>query len=214
MNNTPHHPKPPVVALAQNIGGNRVATTQSSNEGLNERRTNGARPRHGSIVLFDAAPYPEISGHGDPATIAMLKDDYAGRTSELTAITQYIFQNNSSDDETFANAMLQIAIVEMTHLDMLGDAIHKLGGTTEFKSGGEFWTAANVDYSRDRADMLRANIVAEQGAIESYERHASATHNSSVRALLLRIADDERLHLKFFQDQLAAELRRQGAVVG
>ena len=187
MNNPINITKPPVMPLAQNV----VSTSN--------------RPtRPGTVILLDPSPYPEVKGNHDPATVAMLKNDYAGLVSELTAITQYIFQNNSSDDETFANAMLQIAISEMQHLDLLGDAIHTLGGTTEFTDGNHrFWTAANVNYANDRAGMLRANIQAEQAAIANYERHAAATSNESVRRLLLRIADDERLHLKFFEEQLA-----------
>ena len=138
----------------------------------------------------------------------MLKSDYAGAGGELTAITQYIFQNNSVDDETFSNALLQIAIVEMTHLDMLGDAIHALGGSTEFSDGHRFWSAEYVDYSLPRIEMLRANIRAERGAIRAYNDHAARTSNSSVRDLLLRIASDEKLHLQFFQDQLAQELAK------
>jgi bacterioferritin len=186
MNNTPHRPEPPVVAMVQNL--------DNRGEGANRL-----------VVKFDAAPYPEVKGAHNPRTIAMLKEDYAGAESELSAITQYIFQNTTTDDEAFANAMLQIAIVEMTHLDMLGDAIHALGGTTEFKSDGKFWTAENVNYSSTKEGMLRANIEGEQIAIENYRRHAAQTDNHSVRDLLLRIVRDEELHLAFFERLLAEE---------
>jgi len=194
MNSTTFHPTPPVVPPVQNI----------------DNKGNPPQLNNRYILPFDPRPYPEVTATApDPETVAMLKQDYAGMGSELTAITQYIFQNNSSDDETFANAMLQVAIVEMTHLDMLGDAIHTLGGTTEFNADNKWWTAENVNYSLPRADMLRANIQAEQGAIDSYEKHARATKNESVRALLLRIADDERLHKAFFEGLLQEELVRQ-----
>jgi len=196
MNNTNFHPTPPVIPLVQNI----------------DNKGNPPTANNRYILTFDPRPYPEVTANTpDLETVAMIKQDYAGMVSELTAITQYIFQNNSSDDETFANAMLQVAIVEMTHLDILGDAIHTLGGTTEFKAD-TWWTAQNVDYSMPRADMLRANIKAEQGAIDSYEKHAAATKNESVRALLLRIADDERLHKSFFEGLLEEELQRQSTM--
>ena len=185
MNNTPNHLTPPVVPPVQGI----------------ENRGN---PTRGRVVAFDPAPYPEVPvGNSDPATVAMLKQDYAGSDGELTAITQYIFQNTVTKDPSFANALLQIAIVEMTHLDMLGDAIEALGGNPRFDDGKYFWNASFVDYAMDKEAMLASNIKSEKSAIETYEKHAEQTQNPHVRALLLRIADDERLHLKFFEQELA-----------
>jgi len=166
------------------------------------------------IVYRDAAPYPEVSGPADSDTVAMLKRDYAGSGGELSGITQYVYQsiaaggkdavaNEAGANEAFANALLQIAIVEMMHLDMLGDAIVTLGGDPRFSDDQQrYWTAADIDYSRSLEDMVRANVEAEETAIANYQRHASHTDNKSVRELLLRIAEDEKLHLRFFRKML------------
>jgi len=155
-------------------------------------------------VPIDSAPYPEVTGEHDPETVAMLKEDYAGADSELTAITQYVFQSGrTADNDAFANACLQIGIIEMMHLDMLADAIETLGGTPTFDDGRTFWTAENVNYASDLRGMIMANIAAEQGAIINYEKHIAMTSNESVKALLHRIIQDEKLHLQFFQDMLA-----------
>ena len=191
MNLTSLIPEPPVVPPATEV----AKFTDEKGRGM---------PRgKGNYVLIDPAPYPEVTGSNDPETVKMLKEDYAGAKGELSAITQYIFQNTTTKDKTFANALLQIAIVEMTHLDMLGDAIETLGGSPSFESGNVFWNASNVDYSQTRSGMLRADIKAESEAISEYKKHAAATRNPSVRDFLLRIAEDEKLHLKFFQDELA-----------
>jgi len=163
----------------------------------------GAAAHGGPTVYLDSSPYPEVTGANDPDTVAMLKEDYAGAASELTAIAQYVFQNIQTDSDAFANAMLQVAIVEMSHLDMLGDAIETLGGNPMFTDGRHFWQAGNVNYATELRGMLLANIDAENGAIASYEDHAGRTGNSSVRDLLLRIVKDERLHLRFFTEMLA-----------
>ena len=160
--------------------------------------------RLGLPVCLHSEPYPTVEGSHDPETVAMLKQDYAGAAGELTAITQYVFQSaRIANDETLANAMLQIAIVEMTHLDMLGDAIVTLGGSPSFDDGHYYWNASKVNYADSRRGMIEANIKSETTAIENYEKHAAATTNETVRAFLLRIAQDERLHLKFFTDMLA-----------
>jgi len=156
------------------------------------------------VVYRDAAPYPQVGGPADADTVDMLKRDYAGSAGELSGITQYVYQSVAAGgEEAFANALLQIAIVEMMHLDMLGDAIAALGGDPRFCDDRQrYWSAADIDYSRDFENMLRANIQAEETAIANYRQHAFDTHNRSVRDLLLRIAEDEKLHLRFFRRTL------------
>jgi len=157
-------------------------------------------------VAIGTAPYPEVTGVPDPATVALLKEDYAGAGGEITAILQYVYQQGRLDDDpALANAILQIAIVEMMHLDMLGDAIVALGGKPSFDDGHFYWDASKVDYAQDLKGMLQANIAAEKNAIETYEKHSALTENESVKALLARIAQDEQLHLQFFTEQLEAQ---------
>ena len=173
-----------------------LAMSQSSADNPN----NG----QGLTVYLDSEPYPTVGKGSDPNTVRMLKEDYAGAVSEMTAIAQYIYQNTlSTDNESFANAILQIGIVEMSHLNMLGEAIQALGGNPTFGNGTVYWQGKLVNYARTLPEMLRANIEAETQAIETYERHAARTTNASVRALLERIVKDEQLHLRFFRETLA-----------
>lgn len=156
-------------------------------------------------VYIDSSPYPEVEGAPNPATVALLKEDYAGVHGELTAITQYVFQNGrSTKNETFANSILQIAIIEMIHLDMLGDAIATLGGNPSFDNGQYYWNASNINYAADFREMLKADIAAERTAIANYTKHIALTNNPSVKALLMRIIKDEQLHLQFFTETLAS----------
>ena len=155
-------------------------------------------------VYVDPAPYPTVDKGSDPNTVKMLKEDFAGAVSEMTAVSQYVYQNIlSTDNKAFANAILQIGIVEMSHLDMLGDAILALGGNPTFGNGTVFWQGKLVNYARTLPEMLRADIESESQAIANYERHAAGTNNSSVRALLKRIIQDEQLHVRFFRETLA-----------
>lgn len=156
-------------------------------------------------VYVDTSPYPEVEGGPDVHTAMLLKEDYAGADSELTAITQYVFQNaRMTEDEAFANAVLQIAIVEMLHLDMLADAIVTLGGSPRFDDGRQYWGANHVNYAMNMKDILEANITDEKTAITNYEKHSAMTDNVSVKALLARIIEDEKLHQRFFEETLAA----------
>jgi len=163
------------------------------------------RPSPGMTVYLDAAPYPQVKGTHDPATVALLKEDYAGAHGELTGILLYIFQQARIEgNQALSNALLQIAIVEMMHLDLLVDAITDLGGSPSFDDGKFYWDASKVNYATSLKDMLAADILAEETAIANYERHATMTNNESVKALLERIIKDERLHLRFFREMAAA----------
>ena len=174
-----------------------LAMSQSSADNPN----NG----QGLTVFLDSGPYPTVDKGSDPNTVRMLKEDFAGAVSEMTAVSQYIYQNIlSSDNESFANAILQIGIVEMSHMDMLGDAILALGGNPTFGNGTVFWQGKLVNYARTLPEMLRADIESETQAIANYERHAANTTNAAVRALLRRIIKDEQLHLRFFRNTLAS----------
>jgi len=160
-------------------------------------------PFSNTVLFTDPSPYPEVTGPKDAGTVAMLKQDYAGAAGELTAITQYIFQNvSTADNATFTNALLKIAVSEMSHLHMLGDTIKVLGGNPSFTDGQRYWSAANLNFGETLKEKLLADIKAESTAIANYEKHASLTKNKSVKALLLRIAKDEKLHLRFFEEML------------
>ena len=171
---------------------------------MSQSSANNPSSGQGLTVYLDSEPYPTVGKGSDPNTVRMLKEDYAGAVSEMTAVSQYVYQNIlSTDNESFANAILQIGIVEMSHLDMLGDAILALGGNPTFGNGSIFWQGKLVNYARTLPEMLRADIEAETQAIANYTRHAANTTNASVRALLLRIIKDEQLHLRFFRETLA-----------
>ena len=157
-----------------------------------------------STIFMDSEPYPEVAGGNDPATVALLKEDYAGAVSELTAILLYVFQNITAiNDKAYSNAVLQISKVEMKHLDLLGDAIQTLGGSPDFHDGRQFWQAGYVNYATSVEEMLRTDIISETQAIGNYRKHAAQTRNASVRNLLLRIIEDETLHLRYFTEKLA-----------
>ena len=155
------------------------------------------------VVYMDSSPYPEVTGEKDAATVAMLKEDYAGMKGELTAITLYVYQNSRIvKNESLSNSMLQIAISEMIHLDLLGDAIVALGGNPSFDNGKYYWNASYVNYTTNLKEMMKTNIASEKEAIASYEKHIALTNNESVKALLKRIIKDETLHLRFFTETL------------
>ena len=76
-------------------------------------------------------PYPPIQAWcRNPGYAAILTNDYCGAVSELSAITQYINNENRLCMENcrLARTLLEIAMAEMMHLQKLWELITLLGG--------------------------------------------------------------------------------------
>ena len=148
--------------------------------------------------------YPKVTVQKPNLDYArLLLSDYAGHVSEFGAIAQYIFHmivlEKSYPD--VSEALRGIAIVEMEHLDLLGDLINDLGMPPEFRScqNGKnyYWNASpqNVDYSLTIKNTLLADISAEVKAIAQYEKNIKQIDDEEIGCLLRRIILDEQLHI-------------------
>ena len=149
-------------------------------------------------------PYPEVRGTCSPCDMKMVMDLYSGRAGELTAITQYLYQHYLTDslDETLTKTLLGIAITEMKHHSLLGEAIVKVGGNPIMGGSTCFWSGSNLNYSQNPICFLQNNIAAEQQAICNYRRAAACINNASMSELFLRIVQDEELHIEIFNELL------------
>lgn len=148
-------------------------------------------------------PYPPIQVRGKNQVYAnLLSVDYCGSVSELSAITQYINNENRLSYEkcSMAKTLLGIAIAEMMHLQKLGELIVLLGGNIDFTAKlnnghQKVWTPEYLDIPESARKMLLADIEAERGAINQYEMHISMIKDDCVNAVLSRIIMDEEYHI-------------------
>ena len=162
---------------------------------------NGIRP-----AMVDL-PYPPIQvSEANRAYADLLSVDYCGAVSELSAITQYINNENRLclSDCTLARTLLAIAMAEMMHLQKLGELIQLLGGEVSFavtQPGGkrEVWTPEYLTLSRDTRRILCADVEAEQDAIAQYRAHIRKINDECVNAVLRRIIRDEEYHIMLLQ---------------
>ncbi|MEG1499701.1 MAG: hypothetical protein RR400_01335, partial [Clostridia bacterium] len=91
----------------------------------------------GNYILKTEVPYPEIVGAiYSPETIRLLKNLYASRGGEFTAIATYFYQHIvlAPFNEEISKLFEQISMVEMMHLELLGEAIVSFGGDPTFSS--------------------------------------------------------------------------------
>ncbi len=148
-------------------------------------------------------PYPPICAkEKNPVYASLLSIDYCGSVSELSAITQYINNENRMSCEhcPLAKTILGIAMAEMMHLQKLGELIHLLGGKVDFAAKQpngrmRLWTPEYLTLPEQIGKMIAADIEAEQAAINQYLMHIKMIRDPQVNAVLARIIKDEEYHI-------------------
>ncbi len=152
-------------------------------------------------------PYPPVQvreknqGYAD-----LLGVDYCGAVSELSAITQYINNENriSGENCSVAKTILGIAMAEMMHLQKLGELIVLLGGNVDFTAKSRngrraMWTPEYLVLQERMEKMLLTGIESEKEAIRQYEMHMKVIKDDCVNAVLERIVKDEEYHIMLLQ---------------
>lgn len=157
-------------------------------------------------IMMDL-PYPPIQVSGKNQAYAnLLSMDYCGSVSEMSAITQYINNENRLACEKcpLAKTILGIAMAEMIHLQKLGELIFLLGGNIGFavkqKDGRmKMWTPEYLTIPENAKRMLFADIESEKAAINQYRMHIKMINDNHVKAVLARIIKDEEYHIMLLQ---------------
>ncbi len=152
-------------------------------------------------------PYPKPRVETENIEYAkILSQDYAGMISEDTAIHLYTYQAFVLSDQnpTISAVLHHIAIVEMKHLELLGETIKLLGIAPKYVTYSQdnikhFWSSSSVNYTTSLPNMLKQDIKAETIAIENYISHKESINDKYIRELLDRIILDEQRHLEIFQ---------------
>lgn len=158
------------------------------------------------IDEVDKIPYPKVANLVENKKYAnMLYDDFSGQLGEFSAISQYIYEHiNSQQDENVSRILRSIAIMEMKHLDIIGDIIKRLGKDPIFvDSKGIAWSSNNIKYNfKDVEEMIKFNIYTEEVAIQGYRKAYLYTNNRSLKKVFERIILDEKTHIRIFRDML------------
>lgn len=154
-------------------------------------------------------PYPEIRVENKNQYYAeILMDDYAGFISEFSAVSQYMYHSLKSvkSIEYLSNMWRNISIVEMHHLDILGQLITLLGGKPiyrgSFSTSCQYWNGNFVYYGDNICNQLNADLKSEYQAIYNYENHIYMIDDKYIRENLKRIILDEQIHIKYFESAI------------
>lgn len=148
-------------------------------------------------------PYPSLDNiEKNPSWANLIQVSYAGLTSEFSAIAQYTnhYLKINDDYADIHKTLRKITFVEMTHLEILGKLIVKLGGDPGYyiiKNNKHLnWVPSLIHYGSNIKDMLLSDIDAKKASIAQYMSIEKEINNDSIFAILDRIILDEELHLQ------------------
>lgn len=131
-----------------------------------------------------------------------LYEAYAGKDSELTAITTYLYQAVLLDNPEFDALLRPIAYDEMQHLEKLALALRHLGVDPKYGafSNGYWveWRSRFVNYTIDLCDLLDANIADEAKGHRDYLELAEKIPIPEIQCILTEMAADEERHYHLF----------------
>ena len=148
-------------------------------------------------------PYPQIPKlYQNKRYANLIYESFAGKEGELTAVNQYIYEHiDFKGKEDISKILLEVAIEEMHHLDILGEILVNLGEKPFFKdSNQKDWSANNVQYKiKDIKEAMKINISSEETAIREYRQLMRYTNNMYLRRVYERIILDETTHLEIFK---------------
>ena len=129
--------------------------------------------------------------------------------TELVCVLRYRRHHYTADglaSPAIAQEFLVHANEELAHADRLAQRIVQLGGEPDFNPEGLLARGhADYDESKDLMAMIRANLVAERIAVESYRQMIAmlTDKDSTTRRLLEDILADEEKHADELKDWLA-----------
>lgn len=176
------------------------------------------RSGHAPLVLdpaaLDAARRDLADGAVTPS-LGPWRDDIvhllnAALATELVCVLRYRrhhFTAKGLESPKIAEEFLVHANEELAHADRLAERIVQLGGEPEFHPD-RLLAASHADYddATDLRAMIRANLVAERVAVESYRQLVELVRDKdpTTRALFESLLADEEQHA----DELGGWLER------
>lgn len=148
-------------------------------------------------------PYPPIKViEKNPKYIDLILLNYASDVSEFDAIAQYTYHEISLtyENQEATETIKGIAMVEMHHLQMLGQIIVLLGGTPGYwinNKKKKYWTGKLVNYDTSSLKtILTTDIQDEKKAIKQYRETITKIDDKYINAVIKRIILDEEFHIQ------------------
>ena len=153
-------------------------------------------------------PYPSVDIlTKDIRSGCIISFAYATLRGEITATLQYTYHHfyMGQVSEEDAKILMSIAVAEMKHIDILGEAMLKLGVSPKYvqcPNTQTYYNTSAVSQATTPQKMLMDDIQGEMNAIADYKKMLFVLKNEQVEAIIQRIILDEELHLETLKKML------------
>lgn len=154
-------------------------------------------------IYMVSLPYPKINIEGKCSKYEkIILQNYAGETSELTSVNQYMYSKIFlfKNYPEIAKTLLGISLVEMNHLNILGNLAFELGADPRYwiktKSKNKYWNSKFISYEQSPKEIIKENIENEKKTISQYKKSISLISDKNITSILNRIMLDEIFHIK------------------
>ena len=157
-----------------------------------------------------AGPYPPLRVQGqNPVYAEMMLSNMGAPNSETSAVAFYRYARLMSMREDGETSILfhKVSVVEMHHLDLFAQLALELGGEPRLwhcrNNRREYWSPRCVNYAHCSVkDLVKNALEDERAAIRKYERQLACIADPGLAALLERVLEDEREHVKLWEEVL------------
>lgn len=152
-------------------------------------------------------PYPPIETESKNTRYARaMLSNMGGQNSEMTAVGMYFYNHlvTHPNLKEISEVYHKISMEEMRHLEIFGQLAVQLGADPrlwEHQRG--YWTPNYISYQQDVKIILKTSISSELNTITKYEKQIKIIEDRNIKAILLRIIEDEQKHVKLFEELLA-----------
>lgn len=148
-------------------------------------------------------PYPAVDTlNSEPYLLDKLFNIYIGTYGEFSSIGQYSFQSIAKFKKQQVHTIMErISMMEMTHLEKIGECITLLGELPKYLYKDKVWNGRD-DVKYDLETGVKDDIILETNAVKMYEELKESTKNENLIKLIDRILLDENLHLEIFNSML------------
>lgn len=153
-------------------------------------------------------PYPAVHAAGrNPRYAAAMLENLGGANSEMSAAGLYFYDHLvTMEYPEVAEVFHRLSVVEMHHLEIFGTLARQLGADPRLwcRQGGRptWWTPGYLHYSQKLGVLIQIAMREEQATIRKYQEQARWIGDGNVVENLLRIVQDERLHLDILRGLL------------
>ena len=162
------------------------------------------------MAVQSSGPYPPLRVQcPNPVYAEMMLSNLGAANSETSAVAFYRYARLMSlhEDADISNLFNKVSIVEMHHLDLFGRLALELGADPRLwhcrNNRREYWSPCHVNYAHcSVADLVKNALEDEHAAIRKYECQLERIADPHLAALLRRVIEDEREHVKLWEEVL------------